>query len=35
LVDHHFLIHGAPIPDQVLRDIVDDILLPALANTPA
>lgn len=32
LVDHHFLIHGAPIPDQVLRDIVDDILLPALTN---
>ncbi|HKN98582.1 MAG TPA: TetR/AcrR family transcriptional regulator [Pseudonocardiaceae bacterium] len=32
LVDHHFLIHGAPIPDHVLRHIVDDILLPALTN---
>jgi AcrR family transcriptional regulator len=30
LVDHHFLIYGAPIPDEVLRGIVDDILLPLL-----
>jgi AcrR family transcriptional regulator len=33
LVDHHFLIYGAPIPDEVLRGIVDDILLPLLTNT--
>lgn len=30
LVDHHFLIYGAPIPDEVLRGIVDDLLLPLL-----
>jgi hypothetical protein len=29
-VDHHFLIYGAPIPDEVMRGIVDDILLPLL-----
>jgi AcrR family transcriptional regulator len=32
LVDYHFLVHGAPIPDEVLRDIVDDLLLPLLAK---
>ena len=32
LVDHHFLIHGAPIPDDVLTGIVDDILLPLLTR---
>lgn len=32
LVDHYFLIHGAPIPDEVLREIVDDLLLPLLTN---
>jgi AcrR family transcriptional regulator len=31
LVDYHFLIHGAPIPDDVLTGIVDNILLPLLA----
>jgi AcrR family transcriptional regulator len=30
LVDHHFLIHGAPIPDDLLTGIVDNILLPLL-----
>jgi AcrR family transcriptional regulator len=30
LVDHYFLIHGAPIPDELLTGIVDDILLPLL-----
>ena len=30
LVDHHFLIHGAPIPDEVLTGIVDNVLLPLL-----
>jgi len=30
LVDHHFLIYGAPIPDELLRGIVDDLLLPLL-----
>lgn len=28
LVREHFLIHGAPIPDQVLAEITDQILLP-------
>jgi len=32
LVDHHFLFHGAPIPDEVLIGIVDGILLPLLTN---
>jgi AcrR family transcriptional regulator len=30
LVDHHFLIHGTPIPDDVLTGIVDNVLLPLL-----
>ncbi len=34
LVDHHFLFHGAPIPDEVLVGIVDDILLPLLRRRP-
>jgi len=33
LVDHHFLMHGAPIPEEVLTNIVDDILLPLLTST--
>jgi AcrR family transcriptional regulator len=33
LVDYHFLIHGAPIPDEVLTGIVDNILLPLLTTT--
>jgi AcrR family transcriptional regulator len=32
LVDHHFLIHGAPIPDDLLTGIVDNILLPLLTT---
>jgi AcrR family transcriptional regulator len=32
LLDHHFLIHGAPIPDAVLTGIVDEILLPLLTS---
>jgi AcrR family transcriptional regulator len=32
LVDHHFLIYGAPIPDSVLCGIVDDLLLPLLTS---
>jgi AcrR family transcriptional regulator len=32
LVDHHFLIHGAPIPDDVLTGIVDNVLLPLLTS---
>ena len=30
LVDYHFLIYGAPIPDDVLTGIVDNVLLPLL-----
>jgi AcrR family transcriptional regulator len=30
LVDHHFLMHGTPIPDEVLTGIVDNVLLPLL-----
>lgn len=30
LVDHHFLMRGAPIPDAVLTRIVDNVLLPLL-----
>ena len=32
LVHHHFLIHGAPIPDDVLTGIVDNVLLPLLTS---
>ena len=32
LVDHHFLIHGAPIPDDLLTGIVDNVLLPLLTT---
>lgn len=35
LVDYHFLVHGAPIPDEVLRNVVDDLLLPLLTNPDA
>ncbi|HEX5113974.1 MAG TPA: TetR/AcrR family transcriptional regulator [Pseudonocardiaceae bacterium] len=35
LVDYHFLIHGAPIPDDVLRNIVDDLLIPLLTKPAA
>jgi hypothetical protein len=30
LVDHHFLVYGTPIPDDVLTGIVDNVLLPLL-----
>jgi AcrR family transcriptional regulator len=30
LVDHHFLMHGAPVPDEALTAIVDNVLLPLL-----
>lgn len=32
LVDHHFIIYGAPVPDEVLTGIVDDLLLPLLTR---
>ncbi len=32
LVDHHFLLHGAPIPDDIVVGIVDNILLPLLTT---
>jgi AcrR family transcriptional regulator len=32
LVDHHFLFYGAPIADDVLTGIVDDVLLPLLTR---
>jgi AcrR family transcriptional regulator len=32
LVDHHFMIYGAPIRDEVLTDIVDNLLLPLLTR---
>lgn len=32
LVDHHFLFHGAPIPDDLLTGIVDNVLLPLLTG---
>jgi len=35
LVDHHFLMHGAPIPDDVLTGIVDNLLLPLLTDPRA
>ena len=35
LVDHHFLMRGAPIPDEVLTGIVDNVLLPLLTAPAA
>jgi AcrR family transcriptional regulator len=35
LLDHHFLMHGTPVPDDVLTGIVDNILLPLLTTAPA
>jgi AcrR family transcriptional regulator len=32
LVDHYFLMHGAPIPNDVLTGIVDNVLLPLLTT---
>lgn len=32
LLDHHFLLHGAPIPDDIIVGIVDNILLPLLTT---
>jgi hypothetical protein len=28
----HFLLHGSPIPDAVLAEIVDDVLLPLVTS---
>jgi hypothetical protein len=33
-IDHHFLIYGTPIPDDVLAGIVDNVLLPLLTQAP-
>lgn len=30
LLDHHFLMHGTPVPDDVLTGITDNVLLPLL-----
>lgn len=35
LVDYHFLVYGAPIPDDLLTGIVDEILLPLLTGIKA
>jgi AcrR family transcriptional regulator len=35
LLRHHFLLHGAPIPDSVLAAIVDEVVLPLVGATPA
>jgi hypothetical protein len=32
LADHHFLVYGTPIPDDVLTGIVDNVLLPLLTH---
>jgi hypothetical protein len=33
-IDHHFLIYGTPIPDDVLAGIVDNVLLSLLTQAP-
>jgi AcrR family transcriptional regulator len=35
LLRHHFLIEGVPIPDQVIVEIVDEVVLPVLGPRPA
>jgi AcrR family transcriptional regulator len=32
LLQHHFLIHGAPVPDAVIVEIVDDVVLPLVRS---
>ncbi|MGH8901060.1 MAG: TetR/AcrR family transcriptional regulator [Egibacteraceae bacterium] len=34
LLRHHFLVHGAPIPDRTLTEIVDDVVLPLVRSRP-
>jgi len=34
LLAHHFLTHGVPIPDEVLAEIVDEVVLPLLQRAP-
>ncbi|MFH9107806.1 TetR/AcrR family transcriptional regulator [Streptomyces albus] len=34
LLRNHYLLHGAPIPDDVITDIVDDVYLPLLLAPP-
>jgi hypothetical protein len=31
LLRQHFLIHGAPVPDSVLVEIVDDVMMPLVS----
>ncbi|MCX4096405.1 TetR/AcrR family transcriptional regulator [Nocardia sp. alder85J] len=35
LILHHFLIYGAPVPDDVIADIVDGVALPLLTGRSA
>jgi AcrR family transcriptional regulator len=35
LLRHHFLVHGAPVPDTVLTGIVDDVVLPLIGARSA
>jgi AcrR family transcriptional regulator len=30
LVSHHFLLHGAPIPDRTINDILDHVVMPLM-----
>lgn len=32
LLRHHFLVHGAPIPDRILTEIIDDVVLPLVRS---
>jgi AcrR family transcriptional regulator len=32
LVSHHFLLHGAPIPDQTINDILDHVVMPLMQS---
>jgi AcrR family transcriptional regulator len=34
LLQHHFLIHGAPVPDRVIVEIVDDVVMPLVQAVP-
>ncbi len=35
LLRNHYLLHGAPIPEEVVTEIVDDVYLPLLLAPPA
>lgn len=34
LLRNHFLVYGAPVPDEVVEEIVDDVVMPIISTSP-